>query len=141
MKKFVRALLSVVLAGIPVLPAAGAAGDAVRPATVENLSPEEASAWIRKNGSGDDFVLLDVRTPAEYQAERIAGSVLADFQSATFREELEKMDRGKRYLVYCRTGNRSGKAISIMKELQFRDIRHLSGGIVKWKEAGLPTVR
>lgn len=136
----VRALVSVALLGVPFFPA-GAAGDPLEAAAAGHLSPEEASAWIRENGSGDDFVLLDVRTPAEYRSERIAGSILIDFQSGAFREELERMDRGKRYLVYCRTGNRSGKAVSLMKELGFREIRHLSGGIVKWKEAGLPTVR
>lgn len=135
------AVLSVALLGPPLFPTAGACAEAVAAASVEELSPEEAYRWLRENGSRDDVVLLDVRTPAEYQGEHIEGSVQIDFQSATFRQELEKMDRGKRYLVYCRTGNRSGKAVSLMQELRFREIRHLSGGIVKWKEAGLPTQR
>jgi rhodanese-related sulfurtransferase len=134
-------LLSTALLGAPFFPAAGAAAEAVEAAFVKNLSPEEASAWIRENESRGDVVLLDVRTPQEYSGERIAGAVLIDYLSGTFREELERMDRGKRYLVYCRTGNRSEKAVTLMKELRFREIRHLSGGIVKWKDAGLPTAR
>ena len=136
-----RALLSLALLGVPSFPAGGVAAEAVEAASVENLSPEEASAWIRENGSRGDFVLLDVRTPQEYRDERIAGALLIDYLSESFREDLGSMDRGKRYLIYCRTGNRSGKAVSLMKELRFREVRHLSGGIVKWKEQGLPTVR
>lgn len=96
---------------------------------------------IREEGSHGDFVLLDVRTPQEYRDGHIAGAVLVDYNSASFKEELGRLDPGKTYLVYCRTGNRSGKAISLMMELRFRKVRHLSGGITKWKEEGLPTVR
>ncbi|HEY7528636.1 MAG TPA: rhodanese-like domain-containing protein, partial [Candidatus Deferrimicrobiaceae bacterium] len=88
-----------------------------------------------------DFVLLDVRTPNEYREEHLQGAVSIDFLSGSFRQDLERLERGKTYLVYCRTGNRSGKAVSTMKELRFPNVLHMSGGILKWKEAGLPTVR
>lgn len=131
--------IAALLAGVPLFLSAGAASGGV--AGVVDHSPNEAAAMIREYGSREDFVLLDVRTPLEYGGERLAGAVLVDYYSASFREELERLDRGKTYLVYCRTGNRSGRAGSLMKELGFRNVHHLSGGIVKWKEAGLPTVR
>jgi len=104
-----------------------------------NLSPAQARELIGKQAGNPDFVLLDVRTPGEFRSDRIGGAVLIDYNSRNFRAELAGLDRGKTYLVYCRTGNRSGGAIKVMKEEGFPNVYHLDGGIVKWKEAGLPT--
>jgi rhodanese-related sulfurtransferase len=134
-------LASATLLGAPWYWQGRAAAETAGSASVDDLSPEEAAAMIREKGSHGDFVLLDVRTPQEYQDGHIAGAVLIDSTSSSFKEELGRLDPGKTYLVYCRTGNRSGKAISLMRELRFRKLRHLSGGITKWKEEGLPTVR
>jgi rhodanese-related sulfurtransferase len=140
-KNIAMVLASATLLGAPCDWQGRAAAETAGSASVDNLSPEEAAAMIREKGSHGDFVLLDVRTPQEYRDGHIAGAVLIDYTSASFKEELGRLDPGKTYLVYCRTGNRSGKAISLMKELRFRNLRHLSGGITKWKEEGLPTVR
>lgn len=140
-KDIAMILTSVALLGAPLYWQGRAGADAEGSASIDNLSPDEAAALIRENGSNRDFVLLDVRTPQEYRDGHIAGAVLIDYTSSSFKEELGRLDPGKMYLVYCRTGNRSGKAISLMKELRFRKVRHLSGGITKWKEEGLPTVR
>jgi len=104
-----------------------------------NLSPVQARERIEQSAGNPDFVLLDVRTPGEFRSERIGGAVLVDYNSSTFRAEMAALDRGKTYLVYCRTGNRSTGALKVMREEGFRNVYHLEGGIVKWKEAGLPT--
>ena len=49
--------------------------------------------------------------------------------------------RAKRILIYCRSGKRSGKALSMMKELGFREVYNMLGGIVQWESGGLPTVK
>ena len=140
-KDIAMVLASVALLGAPFCWQGRAAAETAGLASVDSLSPEEAAALIRENGSSGDLVLLDVRTPQEYRDGHIAGAVLIDYTSSSFKEELGRLDPEKSYLVYCRTGNRSGKAISLMKELRFGKVRHLSGGITKWKEEGLPTVR
>ncbi len=66
---------------------------------------------------------------------------MVDYLSPSFREEMAKFDRNKTFLVYCRTGNRTLGALKAMRELGFGNLFHLEGGITKWKEAGLPTVR
>ena len=104
-----------------------------------NLSPAQARELIGKQAGNPDFVSLDVRTPGEFRSGRIDGSILVDYNSGNFRSEVEALDRGKTYLVYCRTGSRSRGAIRVMEEEGFRNVYHLDGGIVKWKEAGLPT--
>lgn len=108
---------------------------------IRNLSPKEAAAAIREHGAQKDFVLLDVRTPAEYREGHIEGAVLIDISSGRFKDEAERLDRGKTYLLYCRTGNRSEKAAAIMEEMRFGKILHMSGGITGWIKEGLPVVR
>jgi rhodanese-related sulfurtransferase len=117
------------------LRAQGAAGE------YPNLSPAEAREVVDKRSGDPRFVLLDVRTPKEFHAERIEGAVMVDYLSPAFRNEMAKLDREKTYLVYCRTGNRTVGALKVMRELGFRNVLHLASGITKWKEAGFPTAR
>ena len=105
------------------------------------LSPSEARETIAKRSGDPGFVLLDVRTPKEFNEERIDGAVMVDYLSPSFRDEMAKLDRRKTYLVYCRTGHRTNGAIKVMRELGFPNVSVLPGGITKWKEAGFPTVR
>ena len=106
-----------------------------------SLSPAEALETITKRAADPNFVLLDVRTREEFDAERIAGAVVVDYRSPSFRDEMAKLDRGKSYLVYCRTGNRTNGAVKVMRELGFPNVIVFPGGITKWKEAGFPTTR
>jgi rhodanese-related sulfurtransferase len=106
-----------------------------------DLSPAEARETIARRSRDPGFVLLDVRTPNEFAEERIRGAVMVDYRSPSFRDEMAKLDREKTYLVYCRTGNRTKGALQVMRELGFRNVLHLAGGITKWKEAGFPTSR
>src|SRR5512134_2126968 len=78
-----------------------------------DLSPAEAREVLGKRSGAPDFVLLDVRTRKEFDAERIAGAVMVDYNSPSFRDEIAKLDREKTYLVYCRTGNRSAGALKV----------------------------
>jgi len=106
-----------------------------------NLSLSEARETIGKRSGDPKFVVLDVRTPKEFGEERIQGAVMVDYKSPSFRDEIAKLDRGKTYLVYCRTGHRTEGAARVMRELGFRNVSVMMGGITKWKEAGFPTAR
>jgi rhodanese-related sulfurtransferase len=106
-----------------------------------NLSPAEARDLLGKRSGDPGFVLLDVRTRKEFDAERIAGAVIVDYNSPSFRDEIAKLDRSKSYLVYCRTGNRTNGAVKVMRDLGFPNVSVYPGGITQWKEAGFPTVR
>lgn len=85
-----------------------------------------------------DFVLLDIRTPAEVEAGHISGAANLDFYSPAFRDDLAALDRDKVYLIYCRTGNRTGQAYDIMDELGFEQVYDMGGGIAQWITAGHP---
>ena len=97
----------------------------------------EAAAAITDNPP-DDLVVLDVRTPEEYAEGHLDGAVLVDFYAPDFAEQLAALDTDVPYLVYCRSGNRSGQAIDVMEQLGFTSVVDVDGGIVAWSDAGLP---
>ncbi|MCD5381549.1 MAG: rhodanese-like domain-containing protein [Candidatus Pacebacteria bacterium] len=99
-----------------------------------------AAGFSRKIQSGD-FVVLDVRTLGEYKEQRVTeDATLIDFYANDFKQQLSKLDKSKNYLIYCRSGNRSGQTVNIMEELGFESFYDLQGGINAWNQAGLPTV-
>lgn len=101
-------------------------------------SEETAFIVVSKNVSSKDvdellkdekLVVLDVRTKEEYDSGHLPKSINIDFHSSDFKERIAKLDKSKKYLVYCRSGNRSSQTIDIMKSQGFNDLLNLSGGI------------
>lgn len=86
-----------------------------------------------------DVVILDVRTPGEYQSGHIAGAINVDYEGSSFVAGLEELDKSANYKVYCRSGNRSTGALAIMKELGFSNVEELDQGINSWLAAGYET--
>jgi len=105
------------------------------------VSPKEASALIEAHKGDSDFVILDIRTPGEYQSGHIKNSIMIDFYSKTFAEEVNRLDKEKTYLIHCRSGNRSTRSMGLFKKLKFQKIYHLSSGINGWNSEGLPVVK
>ena len=108
---------------------------------IEDVNLEEAFALMEDNRSNQNFVIIDVRTPEEYANGHIEKAINLDFYSETFKDELDKLDRDKVYLIYCRSGNRSGQALNMMAELGFSEVYNMLGGMARWEEVGLPTVK
>jgi len=108
---------------------------------VELLSPKDAYNLVQKNKGNRDFIILDIRTPEEFSSGHIEGAVNIDFRSDKFADELNKLDQNKTYFVYCRTGNRSYDAVSLMARFGFTSIIRLSDDITGWKSARLPIVK
>ena len=98
--------------------------------TMKNISADEAHKLIEENS---DIVILDVRTPQEFEKGNIDRSVNIDFYSENFREELNKLDKNETYLIYCRSGYRSSEALNIMKDLGFKKLLNMEGGIISWQ--------
>ena len=102
------------------------------------ISPEEAATVVAEPPT--DLVVLDVRTPQEYAEGHLEGAVLVDFYDPDFADQLSELDPEVPYLVYCRSGNRSGQTLTMMQELGFASATDVDGGIVAWQSAGLPVV-
>ncbi len=73
--------------------------------------------------------LVDVRTPAEFDAGHIAGAIDIDYEGSGFETAVKALDPSKTYFVYCRSGNRSGQATAIMQRDGIVHIYQLQGGI------------
>ena len=105
------------------------------------VSAKEAADLIDKHNEDNDFAILDIRTPGEFRSGHLAESILIDFYSQTFADQLSRLDKEKTYLIYCRTGNRSTKSLEIFKKLKFQKIYHMASGIRAWKSEGFAVVK
>jgi MoaD family protein len=94
---------------------------------VPEVTVEQLKAKIDK---GDDFFLLDVREPNEYQICRIAGSTLIPL--GELAQRTGELDRNKEMIVHCKMGGRSAKAVSLLQERGFNRVSNLKGGILAW---------
>jgi rhodanese-related sulfurtransferase len=80
--------------------------------------------------------LVDVRTPGEWSEGIITGARLMDFNGSEFRSELSSLDKDRPVYVYCAAGGRSHKAYEMMKEMGFKEVYDLDGGMGAWRNAG-----
>ncbi len=103
---------------------------------VQDVTPLEAAKLIEEN---PDYVILDVRTPIEYNHSKIENAININYYSFSFKKNIEKLDRDKTYIVHCQSGVRSGKTLPIMLRAGFKNIIHIDAGMKGWKQAKLPT--
>jgi rhodanese-related sulfurtransferase len=113
-----------------------------------NAAVAEPMAGIRRISAAEgaalqadppaDLVVLDVRTPEEFAEGHLDGAVMIDFYRDDFADQIADLDPDVPYLLYCRSGNRSGQTMNIMRELGFSEVWDVDGGIISWNEAGLP---
>jgi len=69
-----------------------------------------------------DTILIDVRTPSEYDAGHLEGATLLDLNGGDFAAALPTLDPEAEYAVYCKSGNRSGQAVAMMEDAGFENI-------------------
>lgn len=90
--------------------------------------------WVEQLEKDDNAVILDVRTDEEVEDGYIPNSVHIDiYMGQGFIDEVEKHDKSKNYYVYCRSGNRSGQACTLMGQLGFESTYNLLGGFNEWE--------
>ncbi|MEM6998583.1 MAG: rhodanese-like domain-containing protein [Pseudomonadota bacterium] len=105
----------------------------------------DTSDKIENISSGDvilgnmNSIILDVRTPAEFQSGHIQGAININIKDSNFRDQIANLDPSKTYVVHCAanvSNGRSQKAINMMLEAGFDRVFSLDGGIIAWKEEG-----
>ena len=100
----------------------------------KNVNPQDAYNLIKNEGN---IEILDVRTQMEYVNDGyIEGAKLLPINEIQSR--LNELDTSKKYLIYCRTGNRSGQVCQFLTGLGFENIYNQAGGILNWGQFGLP---
>lgn len=96
----------------------------------KELTSNEFENEIKKNPNA---VIIDVRTPAEYQSGHIPNALNIDISSAEFPEKIDELDRNKDYYVYCRSGGRSTTACQYMVSVGFKNVNNLFGGVLSYE--------
>lgn len=80
----------------------------------------------------DDFILIDVREPNEFEINRIPGSVLIPRGEFLSGEAFSKLPSDKQIVLHCKSGKRSADALAVVKRIGFTDAVHVGGGVVAW---------
>jgi rhodanese-related sulfurtransferase len=88
-----------------------------------------------------EIILLDIRTPYEYEQGHIDDALLLNYYDKNFISKLSILDKDKHYLIYCRSGNRSKNTLQIMNEMGFKNFADLKGGIQAWIRADKKLVK
>ncbi len=97
-------------------------------AIVNKINAEVAMEMME---SGDDFILVDVRTQEEYDEGHIEGALLLPLDQLETLSEEQLTDKDATILVYCRSGNRSAQASKILIDLGYQNVYDF-GGIIDW---------
>jgi sulfur-carrier protein adenylyltransferase/sulfurtransferase len=79
-----------------------------------------------------DFLLVDVREPAEYEIVKIPGSVLIPKGDIVSGQALATLPQDRPIVLHCKTGVRSAEALAALKQAGFRDATHVQGGVIAW---------
>ena len=103
---------------------------------MKNISPIELSNLI--NSNNNDYQLIDIRDDYEYDICCIGGEKISMY---SIIENINKVSKSKKVIIYCRTGSRSSNIIDLIeKKFQYKNIYNLEGGIMKWREDIDPTL-
>ena len=90
----------------------------------QRISMSEAKAMMQEE---KDYILLDVRTDAEYKEGHINGAI--NIPLSNIKDEINKFEKTEKILLYCQSGLRSKKGAKILESLGYKEIYNLTGGI------------
>jgi rhodanese-related sulfurtransferase len=138
--KMRRLIFGLLLSGLLMLPVIVLGGEESS-RVAQNISAAEACSLIQEYHGKEGFVILDIRTPGEYDEGHIEGSENINYYSNDFTGRLKALDRERTYLIYCRSGGRSGRTLELMKELGFLRVYNLIGGVTGWQKEGFSVTR
>lgn len=116
----------------------GTTGCSAQSDGISILTPQ---VFIEQAKADTTSIILDVRTPGEYQEEHLAGAQQLDFlNTEAFDAGIKQLDKSHTYYVYCRSGKRSHHACMKMQK-QGLKVFDMEGGILNWKKLGMPTTK
>lgn len=124
LKKYLATLAAVTT----VLTACSAAEEA--PSNAQSGQPSAAadtasSEATQTPAAQQSLVIIDVRTPEEFAEGHLEGAINMDVNAPDFEDKLHELDPAGHYAVYCRSGNRSGRATQMMKDHNFTNVENV----------------
>jgi adenylyltransferase/sulfurtransferase len=102
--------------------------EASEAAAGSTITAGELNAMVQR---GDDFYLVDVREPAEWEIVRIPDAVL--IPKGELPSRLSDLPQNKPVVLYCKSGVRSAESLALLKNAGFGDAKHVQGGVVAWQ--------
>jgi sulfur-carrier protein adenylyltransferase/sulfurtransferase len=118
----------------------GAVSEEAEAAVVgSTISAKDLAAMLDR---GDDFLLVDVREPNEYEIVSIPGATLIPKGEFLNGSALEQMPQDKQIVLHCKSGARSAEVLAVLKAAGFSDAVHVGGGVLAWVnqvDPSLPT--
>jgi rhodanese-related sulfurtransferase len=114
---------------------AGETNEVTGPKIIEAVSAREALTLIQDNQNNPDFVIIDAQATRKFDSGHIANAISIP-NGPDFTDRLDKLDKNKIYLGYCREG--CGKTSDTMKQLGFREVYEIEGGLQAWISQGFP---
>lgn len=109
-----------------------------QPTEPKNITPDELEKLAKDNPK---IVILDIRTPIEYQEGHIAGAINFNAMDEKFDADLNKLDKSTPLVIYSGTSGRSTRTLPKLVQLKFLQIYHLEPGFRGWQSAGKPSVK
>jgi sulfur-carrier protein adenylyltransferase/sulfurtransferase len=106
------------------------AAEAARDSTITVLQLKDLLE--ARDAGEDDFVLIDVREPNEFEIVSIPGAVLIPKGEFLDGSALEKLPGDRRIILHCKVGGRSAEALAVVKGAGYSDAVHVGGGILQW---------
>ncbi|MCK5638202.1 MAG: rhodanese-like domain-containing protein [Flavobacteriaceae bacterium] len=102
---------------------------------VSLITPQELNEKL------GNIQLIDVRTPQEFAEGHIDNAKMIDYMQSDFMNKMSKLDTSKVLYIYCRSGNRSGKAARKLEAMGFPKIYDLKGGILNWNQSKMKVIK
>ena len=102
------------------------------------VNSKQANALLQKDKK---IIVLDVRTPDEFNQGHIKGALNIDVYQSDAISKIDKLNKNTKYLVYCRTRNRSGYVVEHMMKSGFKNIYQMVDGFPGWEGNKLPFLK
>lgn len=108
------------------------------PLKSDKISVSEADRYISKHKGSPELVIIDLRPKPEFDKGHIENAINLDYNLTDFPAMIEKLDKGKRYIMYDTGDRNSLKTLELMRESKILSAHIIIGGIDEWKKQGLP---
>ncbi len=102
----------------------------------QTITPKAALKLMEEKGK--EITILDIRPEDEFEKGHIPGAENLDYHGHHFQRDVEKLDKKKNYIIYCKSGARGAYFMDKMRESGFNGVYNILGGFVAWKVTKLP---